>query len=144
MISGPDNDLGNAPAEIRQLREMIDVLRAELEDGAARLLAERQRAVVQQEAIGEQARASIDAMRVGLEQEVVVRNAAVQAALVQSADEVAQLKATVEALRLALVTAREDTTAQREAGERAFRAERQQLHEMIAALRSRLEMSDAG
>ena len=67
-----------------------------------------------------------------------------QAVIAQSADELAQLKATVEALRSALIAAHEDATQARDEHERAFRAEREQLHEIITALRARLELSDAG
>jgi hypothetical protein len=50
----------------------------------------------------------------------------------------------VEALRSALSAAHADATQARDERERAFRGEREQLHEIIAALRARLELSDAG
>jgi hypothetical protein len=109
MVStGTDDDLGLARAEVRQLRETVDELRAALEAAA------------------------------------VGRNAAVQNALAQSADEVARLKESVAAMRTALETTRREAADEREAIERAFRAEREQLHEIIGALRSRLEASDDG
>jgi len=52
------------------------------------------------------------------------------------------LKESVTAIRTALETTRQDAADEREAIERAFRAEREQLHEIIGALRSRLEASD--
>src|SRR6266849_4125463 len=130
MVSaGTDDDLGQARAEVRQLREMIDVLRIELEAGGERLVAERQRWAAEREADREQAREGIDALRVRLESAVVERNTAVQVALAQSVDVVAQLKATVEALRSALIGVHEDATKARDERERAFRAEREHLHE---------------
>src|SRR6478672_1896775 len=96
---GTDDDLGLARAEVRQLRELIDVLRVELEESRARFVGERQRLVAQQESDRRQTREALEAMRVRLEVAVIERNAAVQEALARSADEVGQLKATVEALR---------------------------------------------
>jgi hypothetical protein len=134
----------HARAEVRQLRELIDVLRIELEEGRALLVTERQRLVAQQEAERHQAREDIEALRVQLETAVVERNAAVQEALARSADEVGQLKATLETLHYSLKAAHEDATDLRDESERAFRAEREQLYEIIAVLRVRLEKSDAG
>jgi hypothetical protein len=56
----------------------------------------------------------------------------------------AQLKSTVAALRNALEAARTDAADATAASERAFRAEREQLLEMIWALRARLEAADVG
>jgi hypothetical protein len=70
------------------------------------------------------------------------RAAAVQAAIAQSSEEVAHLKDTVTEMRYALVAARHDGLEARAAAERAFRDEREQLHNIIAALRARLEASD--
>jgi hypothetical protein len=142
--SQADDDLGLARAEIRQLRATIDALRAELEESEAKRFADRQRAAAEQEADRERARESIDAMRARLEISVVEQNAAVQSALAHASDEVAQLKAMVEVLRSSLTAAREDAAAFRDAGERTFRAEREELHETIAVLRGRLETLDAG
>jgi len=138
-----DGDLAHARAEIRQLRETIDALRVELEDGEAMRFAERQRAAAEREADRERARESADALRKQLEISVVERNAAVQTALAQSSDEVAQLEAMVDKLRAALTVASEEATTLRDAGERAFRAEREELHETITVLRSHLETRDA-
>jgi hypothetical protein len=143
MVSAEtDEDLAVARAEVRQLREMIDVLRGELEESEARLVAERRRAAARQELDRDHGRQGVDALRVQLEAAVIERNAAVQATLAQSADEIAQLKAMIEALRGALGDAHQDATTAREAQDRAFRAERGHLHEMIAALRERLETSN--
>ena len=65
-----------------------------------------------------------------------------QEAAAQSAAELAQLRSTVDELRRALVAAQEDARRGREALERNFRHEREQLQGTIAALRSRLEMTD--
>ena len=140
---GINDNLGNTGLELRQLRDTIDALRAELEAANARLGAERQRAVAQQEHDRLHARESVDALRDRLETAVAERSAAVQAALAQSADEVTQLKATVETLRRALETARADADQSKESSARAARDEHKQLHEIITALRARLESSNA-
>jgi hypothetical protein len=144
VSAGTDDDLGRARAEVRQLREMIDVLRTELEAAGEQLVMDRQRGAAEREAERRQAREGVNVLRERLESAFVERNAAVQAVIAQSADELAQLKATVEALRSALIAAHEDAAQARDERERAFRAERQQLHEIIATLRARLELSDAG
>jgi len=89
-----------------------------------------------------QLRETVEQLRTELEAAAVERNGAVHDALAQSADEVARLKESVAAMRAALETTRQDAADEREAHERAFRAEREQLHEIIRALRSRLEVSD--
>lgn len=139
-----DDELAYARTELRQLRETVEVLRIELEDAGRRLAQERQRATAEREAERERAREGMQAMRERLQEAVAEREDAVRAAFAQSADEVAQLKATVETLRASLVAAREEATALRDAGERAFRGERDELHETIAVLRARLEAADAG
>ena len=89
-------------------------------------------------------RETIGALREQLEAAIVERNAAVQAAFAQSADELAQQQQTIIELRRSVESERADAARAREAGERAARSERDQLQEIIAALRARLEPADGG
>ncbi len=142
VVAGTDQDLARALSEMRQLRSTIDALRLALEECGSTLDAERRRAAAQQEADREQTRQGMEAMREQLDAAVIERREAVQAALAQSADEVAQLHATIEAMHRALAAERDDAAARRDTAERAFRAEREELHETIAVLRARLGGSD--
>ena len=139
-----NGDLGQHQSETRHLRETIVALRTELEAASARLETERQRGAAQHEHDRARAAESIGALREQLEGAVVERNAAVQSALVQSADEVAQQQLTIVELRRTLEAERADAARDLGASERAARAERDHLQDIISALRVRLESTDGG
>ncbi len=140
--TGPDES-HLARTENRQLKETIGALRDELE----RMRFEKEQGVQQAVAAANdeivQLKATVTALRDGLERMRFEKEQGVQQAVADANDEIVQLKATVTALRDELERNKFAYEGAMQERERALRDERNQLQQTIVALRKQIEERDA-
>ena len=145
MHTSSETDQTNSPQkEVRHLREMIEVLRAELENLQLESDHAVQRAVADGGVENQQLKSTINVLRDELEKVRFDEKEHINQAVAAANDEIIQLKATINALRQDLEVQRLDNEEHARQTLSAANNEINQLRATVMALREQLEQHDAG